>query len=137
MDLSIRVLNQDDYTNILLGWWSDWKWVAPEKDFLPLDGTSGMIVYDGDIPICAGFLYLTNSKVFWVDWIISNRYYMHKQNRHKALLYLIDSLTNVAISNGAKYIYALIKHPSLIHKYEQLGFIKGDSYTSEMIKIIK
>ena len=50
---------------------------------------------------------------------------------------MIDTLSNVAVSNGAKYIYALIKNPSLINKYEQLGFVKGDSYTSEMIKTIQ
>jgi hypothetical protein len=136
MDLSIRVLTQEDYSNILVGWWNDWKWTAPDKDFLPSDGEGGMIVYDGDIPVCAGFIYLTNSKVFWLDWVISNKQYVHKQNRNDALLYLIDTLSSVAINNGAKYIYALIKNPSLIRKYEQLGFVKGDSYTSEMIKTI-
>lgn len=136
MDLSIRVLTPNDYADILVGWWSDWKWVAPQQDFLPMDGTSGMIVYDGDTPICAGFLYITNSKVCWVDWIISNMNYRDRENRKTALLFLIDSLSNVAANNGAKYIYALIKQPSLIKRYEQLGFVKGDSYTSEMIKTI-
>ena len=136
MDLSIRILKPNDYTDILVGWWADWKWVAPQIDFLPMDGTSGMIVYDGDTPVCAGFLYITNSKVCWVDWIISNKQYTNRRNRRDALLYLIDTLSNVAVSNGAKYIYALIKNPSLINKYEQLGFVKGDSYTSEMIKKI-
>jgi len=136
MDLSIRVLNENDYADILVGWWADWKWKAPQKDFLPEDGVSGMIVYDGDTPVCAGFLYLSNSKVFWVDWIISNFHYTNRENRKTALLFLIDTLSNVAANNGAKYIYALIKQPSLIKKYEQLGFVKGDSYASEMIKII-
>lgn len=136
MSLSIRILTPEDYSNILVGWWNDWKWTAPEKEFLPSDGAGGMIVYDGEIPVCAGFLYVTNSKVCWVDWIISNKKYVHKKNRHSALLYLIDTLCNVADTSGAKYIYALIKNQSLINKYEQLGFVKGDSYTSEMIKKI-
>jgi hypothetical protein len=62
--------------------------------------------------------------------------YRDRENRKTALLFLIDSLSNVASNNGAKYIYALIKQPSLIKRYEQLGFVKGDSYTSEMIKTI-
>ncbi len=136
MDLSIRILNENDYSDILLGWWNDWKWTAPQKDFLPSDGQGGMIVYDGDIPICAGFLYITNSKVCWVDWIISNKSYTEKENRYNAIMFLIDTLSQVGENNGCKYIYALIKNPSLIKKYEQLGFVKGDSYTSEMIKTI-
>ena len=72
MQFNIRPLQEGDYENILCGWWRDWKWVPPVKDFLPEDGTGGYIVYDGDIPVCAGFMYTTNSRAAWCDWIISN-----------------------------------------------------------------
>jgi hypothetical protein len=38
--------------------------------------------------------------------------------------------------SGSKYIYALIKNNNLVETYKNLGYIKGDSYTSEMIKIL-
>jgi hypothetical protein len=38
--------------------------------------------------------------------------------------------------SGSKYAYALIKNNSLIKTYEDLGYTKGDSYTSEMIKLL-
>ena len=75
MDFNIRPLNSNDYDNILLGWWKDWGWVAPPKDFLPQNGEGGIIILDGDVPICAGFLYASNSNLCWVDWIISNKQY--------------------------------------------------------------
>jgi hypothetical protein len=137
MSLHVRPLIPTDYEETLVGWWEDWKWQAPMKDFLPMDGIGGMIVYDDETPVCAGFMYMTNSKVFWVDWIISNKKYTYKQSRRESLLLLINTLCGVAEKNGALYIYALIKNPSLIQKYEELGFVKGDSYTSEMIKKIK
>jgi hypothetical protein len=132
----IHSLTESDYDNILTKWWADWGWEAPLKDFLPLDGTCGLIVYDNDTPVCAGFLYVTNSKVCWVDWIISNKDYRKKPQRTDALLFLIASLTEAASKTGAKFVYALIKNKPLIEKYKSLGYTEGDSYTKEMIKYL-
>lgn len=134
MKLTIRQLNENDYQETLVKWWEDWGWTAPEKDFLPDDGKGGYIVYDEDIPVCAGFIYVTNSRVAWVDWIISNKEY--KEKRREAITMLIDTLTNLSKMSGSKYAYALIKNESLIKTYESLGYVKGDSYTSEMIKLL-
>jgi hypothetical protein len=48
-------------------------------------------VYDGDIPVCAGFIYVTNSRVAWVDWIISNKEYI-EDKRREAITMLIETL---------------------------------------------
>lgn len=136
MELTIRRLNDTDYEDILLKWWNDWGWTAPERDFLPDNGRGGVIVFDGDIPVCAGFMYLTNSKVAWIDWIISNKEYRKKPLRKEAIELLVAALTNISTDSGSKYGYALIKSKSLIETYEKLGYIKGDSYTSEMIKVL-
>lgn len=136
MNLTIRALNESDYDDILVGWWEDWKWEAPLKDFLPDNGKGGLMVMDGDTPICAGFMYITNSKASWIDWIISNKQYRVKPNRKEAIKLLVASLTVIAEDSGGKYGYALIKNKSLIEVYESLGYVKGDSYTSEMIKIL-
>lgn len=136
MELTVRALTESDYQAILVGWWNDWGWTPPQADFLPQGGTGGIMVMDGDEPVCAGFLYTTNSSVAWVDWIVSSKTYRKKPHRKQALQVLINSLTEVGKDTGHKYIYALIKHPGLIETYEKLGFIKGDSYTSEMIKAL-
>jgi hypothetical protein len=136
MELTIRQLNDNDYQDILVDWWKEWGWTAPERDFLPDDGRGGYIVYDGETPVCAGFIYVTNSRVAWVDWIISNKNYREKDKRRQAIKILIDSLTNISKMSGSKYAYALIKNNSLIKTYEDLGYVKGESYTSEMIKLL-
>lgn len=134
--INIRHLNETDYDNILVGWWEDWGWPAPSKDFLPINGTGGCIVFDGETPICAGFLYCTNSMVAWVDWIISNKTYTDKEKRRYAIKLLIEHLSTLGKDLGNRYAYALIKHENLIKTYEDLGYMKCDSYTSEMIKIL-
>jgi hypothetical protein len=136
MELHIRELQDTDYDNILVEWWRQWGWEAPKKDFLPRDGKGGIMVFEGETPICAGYMYLTNSKVAWVDWIISNKEYTKKPQRKDAIKLLVSALTEICKTTGSKYVYALIKNQSLIGTYEELGYIKGDSYTSEMIKAL-
>ena len=135
MGILVRALNASDYDDILVGWWRDWGWDAPAKDFLPDDATGGLIVFDGDEPVCAGFMYTTNSKVAWVDWIISSKTYRKKPTRKECLDLLIYALTHICKSKEHKYVYALIKDRNLINTYENFGYVKGDSYTGEMIKI--
>ena len=136
MEFNVRELNSTDYDDILVDWWKEWGWEPPQKDFLPNDGEGGIIIFDGDIPVCAGFMYLTNSKVAWVDWIISNKKYTKKPQRKDAIKLLVSSLTSICKKAGNKYSYALIKNINLIGMYEELGYIKGDSYTGEMIKTL-
>jgi hypothetical protein len=136
MGLTIRKIADDDYSSILCAWWKDWGWQPPNIDFLPGNGTSGLIIYDGDEPICAGFVYVTNSSVSWVDWIISSKTYNKKPLRAEAIRLLIKSLTNLCKASGSLYCYALIKSPSLIKVYEAEGYSKADVYNVEMIKKI-
>tara|TARA_R100000935_G_scaffold36090_1_gene56801 strand:- start:2083 stop:2493 length:411 start_codon:yes stop_codon:yes gene_type:complete len=134
MNLNIIPLKESDYDNILCGWWTDWRWTPPSRDFLPDNGKGGFIVYDGDTPVCAGFMYDTNSKAVWCDWIISNLHYTNRQRRKDALEMLVSKISNEAALLGKKYIYALIKNQPLINTYKKVGFVEGSSYTKEMIK---
>ena len=136
MSLTIRPLYSKDYDNTLCDWWKDWRWTPPSRDFLPEDGEGGFIVYDGDTPVCAGFMYTTNSKAVWCDWIISNLKYKDRQKRKEAMELLISTISHEAKVLGKKYIYALIKNQPLINIYKKVGFIEGSSYTHEMIKNI-
>ena len=96
MKLNILPLKEGDYENILCNWWKEWRWTPPSKDFLPENGMGGFIVYDGETPICAGFMYITNSQATWCDWIISNLKYKDRQKRKEALELLVKTISNKA-----------------------------------------
>jgi len=136
MNFTIEPLQEGDYENILCQWWRDWRWDPPSKEFLPEDGTGGFMVYDEGVPVCAGFMYRTNSKVVWCDWIISNFGYKNKQGRKEAIELLISTIVELAGESGNKFVYALIKNKPLINTYSKLGFTEASSYTTEMIKKI-
>jgi GNAT superfamily N-acetyltransferase len=138
MGHAIRQLNVDDYDKTLVPWWNQWGWTPPQRDFLPDNGVGGLIVFD-DVshePVCAGYLYLTNSEVVWIDWVVSNKSYTDREKRKKALDLLLSTLVASAKEKGYRFAYALIKNDSLIRTYEKHGFIKGDSYNLEMIKVL-
>lgn len=133
MKFNIQPLKEDDYDKVLVKWWKDWRWTPPVKDFLP---DKGYMVYCNDIPVCAGYMYVTNSKVVLLEWIVSNFEIKNKETRKEALLMLIEFVTSVARGIEKKYVYSLLKSSSLIKIYEELGYIKGEVNGQEMIKIL-
>ena len=136
MEFNIKELNPSDYEDVLVGWWKDWGWQPPPVDFLPDEGRGGLMILHEEKPICAGFMYMTNSKVSWVDWIISDKKIEDTKLKHEAVKFLIAVLTNICQDNGSVYIYALLKNDNLIKTYEELGYTKGDINATEMIKKI-
>ena len=136
MGILVRQLNANDYDDILVKWWNDWGLDAPARDFLPDDATSGLIVFDGDEPVCAGFIYTMNAKVTWVEWIISSRTYRKKPARKECLDLLIYTLTQVCKIKGAKYVFSNNNNKHLIEVFTNIGYIKGCTNSTELIKIL-
>ncbi len=136
MEFNVRKLNATDYDDILVGWWKDYKWTPPTRDFLPENGEGGFLVLDDEIPVCAGFVYITNSKVAWCEFIISNINYTDKDKKRKALTLLVETIDALCSELDMKYMYALLKNKSLIDLYSDLGYKQGDTNATEMIKIL-
>ena len=55
--MDIRNISPGDW-DTLVAWG-----INKNKDLLPKDGTGGLLVHLENIPIAAGFIYLTNSKL--------------------------------------------------------------------------
>ena len=136
MGILVRQLNANDYDDILVKWWQGWGWNAPSRDFLPDDGTGGLIVFDGDEPVCAGFMYTMNAKVAWVEWIVSSKTYRKKPARKECIDLLIYTLTQVCKIKGAKYVFSNNNNKNLIESFTNNGYIKGCTNSTELIKIL-
>ena len=135
MEFKLRMLDKDDYDNILVNWWRDWRWVAPPKEMLPENGTGGLMVTKDGRDICAGFIYFTNSKTAWSEWIISDFFY-REDDREEAVVFLVNALTEICRGKGMKFVFTVVKNENLKKKYEQCGFVVGDENSTEMTKII-
>tara|TARA_R100000988_G_scaffold103473_1_gene82962 strand:+ start:4711 stop:5112 length:402 start_codon:yes stop_codon:yes gene_type:complete len=133
MEFNIRKLNPSDYEDVLVKWWKEWNFEPPSKSFLPDQGEGGLMVLLNEKPVCAGFIYFTNSKVSWIEWIISDK--KHRVKRKECLKMLIENLTSVSKKNGMEYIFANNNNRFLIDTYLNLDFKKGNIST-ELIKIL-
>jgi hypothetical protein len=133
--MEVRFLKENDY-DTLSKWWKDWRWTPPPADMLPQNGIGGVMVYKGDTEICAGFIYFTNSKTAWIEFIVSNFQYKDK-DRHEAIEMLINVLTKMVQDMGEyKYIYTSLKSKSLIDRYANCGYQLGSTNCNEMIKVL-
>lgn len=134
MGFSVRYLIDSDY-DVLCEWWKQWRWVPPEKDFLPENGKGGLMVAKDDIDIVAGFIYFTNSAVCWSEFIISNFNYK-EPDRKEAIKILIHELNELAVRNGSKYIYTVVKNQNLQKIYTEMGYLNGSVGVNEMVLVL-
>ena len=126
-----RMYKPSDY-ELVASWWTGQKWNAVPSDMLP---DLGLISIIDDKPVCAGFLYTSNSKTVWMEWVIADPN-SDKQTRALALEQLIDNLLTLAQLKKAKYVVTSVMHPKLIERLEQKGFIKTDTNMQNMVKVL-
>ncbi|MDM1494987.1 hypothetical protein HX063_06110 [Myroides odoratimimus] len=128
---SVRIIKEEDYPE-LLTWWKWHRFPAPDLEMLP---NSGVMLSKEGINICAGYIFFTNSKICWIEFIVSNPNY-RESDRKEAIKELILQLGYIAKDNGFKVAYTNLKNPSLINRFADCEFIKGSTNTTEMIKML-
>lgn len=136
MQLHTRSLVEEDYSDTLVPWWTSHDFTPPVQDFLPDNGKGGIIVYEGETPVCAGFLYETNSAVAWSEWVISDKEYRNSKGRKACISLLLNSLEEMAIDKGFRYIFANNNNKFLVEHYKTNGYSVGCTDSIELIKII-
>ena len=135
MKFNIRKLTENDW-DTLVSWWDAWpSWVNPPKDFLPDNGTGGLIIEKNNIPIVAGFLYFTNSAAVLLEWIISNPKYKEKDKK-EAIETLIKSAEIFCKNNNKKYMFSIGRNKSLINIHKKVNWSIDEKASYEITKQI-
>jgi len=133
MELKTRAITVKDW-DTLEYWWSQWEgWTPPPKDFLPNHGTGGFLVEKNEKPIVAGFVYFTNSKVAWVEWIVSDPEY-REDDRKEALELLLTELETFIITMGYKYMSTIGRNKNLMETHKKLGWNMDKKPSYELTK---
>ena len=132
--MNTRTLTESDWET-LSNWWKAWNWPVMAKDMLPDNGTGGIMVENKGENIVAGFLYWSNSKLVWLDWIISNPKTNRdiKQEAIKKLILTAESMTKEA---GSKFMMSISRSNSLLKIHKELGWTIDKTPSHEMVKII-
>jgi len=134
MGFSVRFLKEDDY-EVLCQWWKAFRFTAPPRDFLPENGTGGIMVQKDGVNVVAGFVYFTNSAIAWSEFIISNFDYKDK-DRKEAIKILIYELNELSKSKGSKYVYTVVKNQNLKKIYQEMGYSNGSVKVDEMVLVL-
>ena len=83
-----------------------------------MNGLGGIII-EKDKPIAAAYLYLTNSKVGYIDNLIANPKYVSK-DRFDIILMLIQACEQMANEVGCLEILAMTESEGIIQMWNEL-----------------
>lgn len=120
---------EDDYKD-LSEWWVAHKWPVVPQEMLP---KMGMVVEDeGGVKCCAGFMYQTDSRLTWIEWVVSNPE-VSLRKRVKAVDMLVGGLVELSKACGYKIRFSSLKSKGLIKIYEKHGFSQTDQGMTTMI----
>ena len=117
--INVRKIEPGDY-EFIDKWWVEQGFEPLNRDILPMDGLGGIII-EKEKPIAAGFIYLTNSNIGYVDYVISDPNYKGK-DRYKIILQLIENCLHHAISLGCESVFATSRSNGIIKRCKELGY---------------
>ena len=132
--MNTRTLTESDY-EILTDWWKAWGWPIIVRDMLPDNGTGGIMIENEGENVVAGFLYWSNSKMVWLDWIISNPK-TNRDIRQEAIKKLILTAESMTKEAGSKFMMSISRSNSLLKIHKELGWTIDPDPSHEMIKAI-
>ncbi len=132
--LNFRPLEEEDYETIC-SWWKWWRWPELPRTALPNNGKGGFMVEKNNIPIVSGFLYISNSKMGMLEWIVSNPDYREK-DRQEAIELLINKVESFCKDLDIKHVITLGRNKHLIETHRRLGWHVDKKPSFEIIKNI-
>lgn len=116
----VRPIEEDDY-RFINKWWKDATGKnPPDRSLLPENGAHGLIVCKNNNPVACTYLYLTNSKMGYCDYMIGDPEYREK-DRYELILQLMVGAIKTANNLGYKDFWFLTKEKGLLKKCEELG----------------
>jgi hypothetical protein len=113
-------LNEVDYA-IICEMMNGWGMNALHRRML---SENGAIVFKEGVDICSGWLYQSDSKIAWIEWVVMNKK-APKKLREGAIDFLYETLFNKAEKLGYEVVMCIANHYMLVDKLKnRFGFIE-------------
>ena len=124
-----RPIEVEDYTT-LMEWWNSYDGIEiPDSSILPNDGLGGFVMEKEGKMVAAAYVYLTNSAVGYIDFLISNPNYKGR-DRYDIIAKLILVCSESAVAKGCKLVWAMTTYDGVVKRCRDLGGeILEDKYT--------
>jgi len=106
--------------DILIEWWESYNhMLVPTQELLPEKGQSGLVVEKEGRMIAAAFVYLTNSDMGYIDFMVSDPNYKGK-DRFEMITMLIEACSELAIELGCRIIWAMTTYDGIVKRCKKL-----------------
>lgn len=130
--MNSRYFTETDYGK-LVEWWNAYNFTP-----IPMSSLSsiGIMVSNEEEETVCGFLYLSNSDLCWVEFIVSNPNIKDKAIRTKAITQCINQLCEVAKEMNYRIAFTSLENKNLQDKYLSCGFVLGSEGCNEYTKIL-
>lgn len=123
----IRSVSADDYP-VLCEWWGAQSFPSPPKEILPATGYMAN-------EVAAGFLYLTNSPIAWLEWVVADPK-AEKKLRNQSINEVIEHISKSAKVTGNMLLFTSTNVFPFCERLRRLGFNEGDKKTYHFIKTL-
>ena len=119
-EYKIRPVTVEDF-KYLIEWWKHYDHCdVPTSDLLPNGGLGGLVIEKDNKPIVASFMYLTNSSMGYIDFLVSDPNYKHA-DKYSMIWDLQETCTENLIRNGCRVIWAMTSYDGMAKMAENQG----------------
>jgi len=119
-----KFIAENDHATVA-EWWQGHGWPVVPPHLLPPYG----IIVDG---LCAGWLYKTDSRIGWLEWVVSNPKASAREV-YDGMVMMFDLLKEESKRRGDAAIFSALKSRGLIRFYKNQGFEESDSGMTHMV----
>ena len=117
-NFNIRNVELKDYEKINQ-WWELSQYKKPTMSLLPNNGLGGLII-EKEKPIAVAYIYMTNSKIAYIDFLVSDPTY-REEDRYDIIMLLISASIDHACELGCDKVWAMSNVDGIINRSKELG----------------
>ena len=118
----VRGITLKDY-EFINKWWEDSGYGIVDKKYLPDNGLGGLIVEKNGVPLAAAYTYTTNSRVCYMDNLVSNFNYKGR-DRLEIGNVLIKECVRIAEATGCEAVVTTTGNKGLLRRYKAMNWGK-------------
>ena len=118
-DITIRPIKEEDY-KVINSWWKKIKKSPPPRRLLPENGLHGLMACKNNKPVVCTYLYLTNSKFGYCDYMISDIDYKGR-DRYDIILELMNMAILTGWELGCEDFWFITKNKGMLKDVKILG----------------
>ena len=121
---------EEIHFHVFNSWIMDHDMNGVPREMLP---KKGLVIYQGLIPVCAGFIIQTDCPYCYFEFFCCNKR-IKKEYRNEGINLLIEKLCEKSKELGYKYIAIRSSIPKLLQRGESYGFKRLNKNVTFMIK---